>query len=424
MEQQHRIKKQLIEIRVNNHRNINDLQDTISALYHNRIVPYIDECCTMLSRPELTHKIERLELDIGHINPHYLVAEFEEKLKPALYEQLAEKITAAPLTFSVAQPGATEKNSPDARQSGSDPELLACFIQTGLLPWWAGKHNKSSLEKTLEKCTATNPGQLKALFLDSMKNSDHFRRFILHFSDTILLKIAGLISPQSLSFLKNHWQDLQRLSGAEVFKNIPKTKLRLEQWRGLFFSISRHVTGTLQHETLTEEQLLFLASGLKTDYAAMIESITTATAQQHKNKHPFKSPLPQIIAGIRIRLTTKRTSRHKSPEEKQKKTNASAGIQDPRATQQLHQRKTEPWQLYQQEYSGNVQEPIKSLQQQIQQPETEANPPHVFSNTFNQSEEIYIDNAGLVVLWPFLPRFFETAGLIKEKAFADEDGTE
>jgi hypothetical protein len=39
---------------------------------------------------------------------------------------------------------------------------------------------------------------------------------------------------------------------------------------------------------------------------------------------------------------------------------------------------------------------------------------------FVAADEIYIGNAGLVVLWPFLERFFERLGLVEEKCFAHD----
>lgn len=39
---------------------------------------------------------------------------------------------------------------------------------------------------------------------------------------------------------------------------------------------------------------------------------------------------------------------------------------------------------------------------------------------FSETEALYVNNAGLVILWPFLPRFFENMGLLKENVFVDE----
>lgn len=41
----------------------------------------------------------------------------------------------------------------------------------------------------------------------------------------------------------------------------------------------------------------------------------------------------------------------------------------------------------------------------------------------HHSDELHLSNAGLVLLWPFLIRFFENLGLVKDKAFVDERAT-
>lgn len=40
-------------------------------------------------------------------------------------------------------------------------------------------------------------------------------------------------------------------------------------------------------------------------------------------------------------------------------------------------------------------------------------------DSFSDAEELFVGNAGLVILWPYLNRFFENLGLVEEKAFVD-----
>ncbi len=42
------------------------------------------------------------------------------------------------------------------------------------------------------------------------------------------------------------------------------------------------------------------------------------------------------------------------------------------------------------------------------------------ASTFSDADTAYVDNAGLVVLWPFLGHFFEHLGLMTGKVFHDE----
>ena len=49
-------------------------------------------------------------------------------------------------------------------------------------------------------------------------------------------------------------------------------------------------------------------------------------------------------------------------------------------------------------------------------------PPEPFDDPvdpFSESEEIYIQNAGLILLWPFLTRFFETLNLLQVNQFTE-----
>ncbi|WP_366510754.1 contractile injection system tape measure protein [Moorena sp. SIO3F7] len=55
----------------------------------------------------------------------------------------------------------------------------------------------------------------------------------------------------------------------------------------------------------------------------------------------------------------------------------------------------------------NIQQELKSEQTRF---------PDVV-NTFSDSDEIYIYNAGLILLWPFLNRFFVKIGLVQDKIF-------
>ncbi|HEX8278913.1 MAG TPA: contractile injection system tape measure protein, partial [Segetibacter sp.] len=45
-------------------------------------------------------------------------------------------------------------------------------------------------------------------------------------------------------------------------------------------------------------------------------------------------------------------------------------------------------------------------------------------DNFSTSDKIYVENAGLVLLWPFLNRFFENLGLLNDKVFVDESAAE
>jgi len=52
------------------------------------------------------------------------------------------------------------------------------------------------------------------------------------------------------------------------------------------------------------------------------------------------------------------------------------------------------------------------------------NPLRESSGRFSQAEEIYVPNAGLVIIWPFLERFYQTLGLVEGKSFKNLESGE
>ena len=478
MEQEHLIKKQIIEIRVGKNHNASSLQEEFSKMYHQKIVPYINECCNELSHPGTTHKINQIELDIGIVSPDGLEAAFEEKLKPALQRKLAEKIEAIPPTFSIIQPTSEERGK-QGKQKGSELEMLTYFIQTGLLPWWSKKQDKASLEKKLEELIETTPSQIKNLIKTSVKNTVYLKRLIFHFSDALLLKISGLMAPPLFSFIKEYWHDLPQITKIEIFQDIPENKLRFELWSTLLLNVSVDSWTSLQEELFVQQHLSHLTKHLQINYAIMIrESLKQVNNQPRK--YPFKSNLPQIIAGLNTTSTAKQSQKkqglptavkqftqlqeqlqalqkydialfapliaqlQKKVQALQKRKETASIPQEITALQEqvreleerIHAAITTQLKELQEQLNaflkqGNtkgikqLKEKIQRLQEKQLQKKTdplieEGHLPEILNNTFNQSDEVYINNAGLVLLWPFITRFFQTIELVTEKTFTDE----
>src|SRR5437899_1863875 len=93
-EQKHIIKRQIIELTVQGDAEAQRLQAEVSRIYRQRLVPLIDACCTEASHPNQIHRVDRLEIDLGSIDPQRLEEELVAKLMPALRRALGEQIDA------------------------------------------------------------------------------------------------------------------------------------------------------------------------------------------------------------------------------------------------------------------------------------------------------------------------------------------
>lgn len=93
-EQRHVIKRQVLELQVGSADEALRLQAALGRIYRQRIVPLIDQYCTELSAPDVVHRIEALELDVGPIDVERLEADFVAKVRAQLKPLLARYIHA------------------------------------------------------------------------------------------------------------------------------------------------------------------------------------------------------------------------------------------------------------------------------------------------------------------------------------------
>ncbi|PHK24930.1 hypothetical protein VF12_37205, partial [Nostoc linckia z15] len=62
-QQQHSIKKQIIEINLSSQTDAFELQNEISRIYHHKFIPLIDNLLSQFSSSEIIYQINQLEID-------------------------------------------------------------------------------------------------------------------------------------------------------------------------------------------------------------------------------------------------------------------------------------------------------------------------------------------------------------------------
>ncbi len=182
----HIIKRQIIELEIQDAAQAQKLQAEFSHVYRHRIVPLIDQYCTQLSHADRIHRIDSLELDLGYIDPQHLEREFIAKIKAALPQALSTHIKAQEQPNGQPQPNLKAK---------SQLELFAFFARTGTLPWWADAAQAHLLKDCLEYLLQTTPETLRTLVQDLSTTQQSRQRIIYHYPPETLARLAALLSP-------------------------------------------------------------------------------------------------------------------------------------------------------------------------------------------------------------------------------------
>ena len=375
--QRHVIKKQILELELSSKQGAFELQNQISQIYRDKIVPLIDRYCSQLSSPDAIDKINRLELDLGNININNLEQDLIKKVEAQIKQQLPKKIKPSNLLSSSqerSQPTISNTSQERSQLTTSDLETISYFIQTGTLPWYSEKLSKQELEKLFEQQIKTNPEQVKRLLVEFFKDQNYLKRIIYQFSDSTLIKITKLFSVKLSQFITDYNNEIQQiLSEVDNFKHISIAKSRLVRWQGIFLGFTFNQNTQFKSDQFVRENLVHLATSLSINYTSLINNITkTVEHLQQKNKNTFKSQLPEILVQIQADILQPNTSKP---------------------------------------------QPISTKPQPPDNQDLQSDP-------FTDADEIYINNSGLILLWPFYKQLFTKIGLLEKNNFVDTNAAQ
>ncbi|MDZ8082823.1 MAG: contractile injection system tape measure protein [Nostoc sp. DcaGUA01] len=479
-QQRHSIKKQVIELNLSSKEGAFELQNELSRIYSHKIIPLIDNVLTQFSSSDIIYRINTLELNLGNIDINNLEQELIDKIIEKLQQQLPEEIRLSTSSFSgQIQPNTNESSMllpkievlSDERgvETGKNPrenqvnsidatwykissdqigipesaekltsqlDVFSYFIQTGMLPWWSEKLSKQELEECCDRLITNSPNKIKYLIEQNFQDAKQLQRIIYQFSDSILLKIVGLFTADLVQFIADYNTDTKPIfKQLEQTRNIPEAKFRLDKWQGIFFSLSSDSNTELNKVRLIQASLLHITTSNGINYTEFINNLTAKIEHLIQEGNHFKSTLPKILTAIKISSENTRLI----GEDKQatllltelQKLSLNRQI-SPQNIQQINQLKHEleislkeiknpafvESKSNQIKRLNEILEITQTLKIKIQQETNSKQTTLVNSvNTFSHSDEIYIYNAGLILVWPFLNRFFIKIGLVQKNLF-------
>ncbi len=482
MSQDHIIKKQILELELSSQVGSFHLQSEVSRIYRDRVIPVMEACFSRLSDPDTTDRIDRLELDIGRIHVESMEEEFPKRVENRMQQQLGALIKRIDTSPSVHP--RDERHAPDL-------DLFTSFLKTGRLPWWSERLGREELESRLDRLISTSPDKVKRIVEECVQDGRYLRRIIHQFSDDILLKITQLLLPALHRDIGDILRDLKTVfTESDILKTFPDKRTRLEQWRGILFSVGLNRQAVPDRFRVFTDILLHMAESLGIDHTTFQRSMADAAARLDKAGHSFKSGLPRLFASLYTsgRILDQETTAFREREQLEGLIERLAGrLQDRPLSKALSEqpiygldRRIEVflqnarvlkdrisdirnWTISRGrdrilELTGEAEKLAAGLRGQLKElvpvelraqvgdllgeledfergiravekgdtaasslsPET-AKLSEIYSDPFSASEEIYIDNAGLVLLWPYLGRFFEKVGLVEENRFMNPE---
>lgn len=387
-EQRHRIGQQILEVTIPDAGAAWALQDELSRIQARRLESIIDRCCTEASAPDRLHRIDSLEVDLGVIDLDHLEDELGAKLEEALQKALERRIR--------------EEDERIARR-GEDPEvtarieLLDTFVQTGTLPWWADATRPRVFEEALAFLMARDASALVAWVRALGRAREALPRLVRHASDAQLAALCKALFPVRGRALEDIVAELVALlESRREIAGMTAERFRVSLWTALLGLAITADGGAPAPVVSWREFLVRAARTAGVTYPAFVIGLDTLVP-------PGETTLGAVIGQLARAARAEALADDAAiAEEMRHEDNATTGASGAllRAGREAE--------------SGELRGEMCAATA-ARAAAVEGTP--IFEATSREPEELYVENAGLVVLWPFLGHFFGRLGLMEDNRF-------
>lgn len=177
LKRSHIVKKIILELHGTSGEDMNRLDHALREVIDEIVTPYLERYCNDIDAPGKVLRIDRLELDLGHLLPETLKENLGKKMEACLWKNgKPQQVSASVVTTD--------------NDGGTDLDVLADFLDTGLISWRAvrngARHDLSAMVKSLLELT---PLALGNMLRKRLKDDTCLHRLAGHITDEVLTRI-------------------------------------------------------------------------------------------------------------------------------------------------------------------------------------------------------------------------------------------
>lgn len=346
------------------------LQDRVSEFNNNELMPALAQACDQLVEPNQYVRIDRLVIDIGTIPIDKLEYAFKDRIVKQFKNQLQSMVFKNPsLVKTIQKTLDTDSSVTNETKSiqFKKIDLFFYFLEYGTIPWW-NPVKELKMREVIDELILNSP----KLFLDKLIPLLISYNIRLRLAETLTSKqFIQLIDPNDKFELKPIWNEIKRQFQQGFFAPHSLGKIKLTVFEKVLSELTFVESNTQRHQKLKKA---ILESVIVLQPKRVLQNVKSGKVQfQEKGDNILLHKLVEDLGAEELRVIFKDL-----------------------ALQPINK----------------VNNAKLSLPKQENDHFTGRNSPE---DTF-----VEINNAGIVLLWPYLQMFFKELNLVEDKVFIDD----
>jgi Contractile injection system tape measure protein len=218
----HIIQKNIIEIELPASEDAFIWQETLVRLCEEKMEKILEDLLDELDSPNATISIDQIHIELENISTKNFEKQFLEAFKTAIRIELIEKINVEKQFFSVLP-------NEFLLSQKSEFQLFIYFLKNGTFPWWAKADSIAEIEnKIIQYLSYESKENLRRILAETFKNENVRRRFVFQFTENFqsnFLHFFDIKYEQIIGFFEAVFMEVSKLLYQENYSKKEVNKL-------------------------------------------------------------------------------------------------------------------------------------------------------------------------------------------------------
>ncbi|MFH0783136.1 MAG: contractile injection system tape measure protein [Pseudomonadota bacterium] len=420
--ERHVIGRQILEVALHSRARQSFVEKNLGDVYERLVLPCIEKIFSDCCKEGAILRIDRIELNLGTIQLSDLENQLSERVAASLREALLPFLdgtsvsrTLGGLAGSTDSVRATPVHAVGQIQDDEEQncELCRSFLLTGVLPWWAEGISAISPDRMVSALTARPSKRVRSMLLEILTLPTARARLIHQVGEETLFAVAALVSGTDKAMIAAWINALQEQGvGLSMFP-VPVEYFHFCLWDTYLAHLSEEkgvgnnrMVGELFRRRFFETLVQAFPEAAAQAGGGVTKRVgINADCTESQVSYGFSSgdvadqssatPRQDQSFGFAVQAGQKMPLEYSAPPAKR-----TCSAQHSQGTQALE--RIEP--------SLRIED---GQERPVEHPGEEA-------RLASENLRLSVDNAGLVILWPFLARLCDACDLLSEGRFKDE----
>ncbi len=375
-EEKHIINKVFVEVETTSKAKAFEIKDRLDMFLKERVFPILEKQFENLGKQVKYDiiRIDKVTFDI-QVDQNFSYQQVQDAIIKNVRLQIQEHLQSEGITM----PADNVHSEVFLSEEKSDIASFFHFLEQGTLPWWGDKKTLHFLEQKERILEVIHSEIFKRSIVESLKKPMTRQRLVKQFSDELMLQIMINVYNNAEGITGTVAKKMLTLELTHVVSKIPsKNRTRIWEELILFFQTKNVWRFYIALQKVKEIPQLKISKEQQQWFNTILEFLQSdqSIAPLLNKKSSETKPTTKKLEGDHFLEKTQEGFDNQKDAEDQKENNNFEGSQD-----------------------SVMLEGSKEQQQEIH---------------YQEQSEYYIENAGLLLLHPFLKHFFEHCDLLDE----------